>query len=203
VNQPVFHRILFSLLVMTANGWSQDSLLVVTSTDSSFIITDLLAVDLESTRDSVILPTDDSEISPVAQSAFSLRLSGQAQPAKDMLEVELQKNQRDNDCLYEAARTYFYLFQFDSAESKVDQLLARKPENPKYYELGALLAIYHAMDQMRRLSDWVYVPFTFRRSLRLYEKLLTIDPTDDAARILLIKSYHRLPWIFGGVLPHG
>ena len=62
----------------------------------------------------------------------------------------LLKNQKDRGCLYEAARTYFYLLQFDSAEPKINQLLVCDSKNPENFELAALFAIYRSMDQMHK-----------------------------------------------------
>lgn len=195
VFQTNFHCILIVIFLFTAWGWGQGSTSVITLPDAT---ASSVNTDNPPKNPADNSRNDDRNISETARQAYLLRMDGRAMDARNLLEDGLLKNYMDRDCLFEAARTYYYLLQFDSAGSKINQLLALEPKNPENLELAALFMIYRGMNQMHGPSGWPYVPFTFRKGIQLYEELLRIDPTNDEMRVLLIKSYHRLPWIMGG-----
>ncbi|MCF7802261.1 MAG: tetratricopeptide repeat protein [Candidatus Marinimicrobia bacterium] len=137
------------------------------------------------------------ESSPVQQ-AFELRLAGNAELALAHLEQILAENPHDVATLFEGARTHFYLRQFAQAEEKLERAVSLAPGDERLYELGALLSIYEGLNRMHRISHWPGVIPAFRRGIDRYKRLLEINPARDDIRVLLIQSYHRLPWILGG-----
>ena len=133
----------------------------------------------------------------VAARAYGLRMAGQADEARALLEKHTAAHPKDAAAHWELARTLFYLMEMDAAVEQAAAAVREAPDNPRYLHLQGLVCTYAAIrkfaqrktDEAARLS---------RTAIEAWEKAVRLKPDFDDARGRLIGCYARLPDDHGG-----
>ncbi len=156
--------------------------------------------------------------SAVAVKGYELRMAGQLNEAKELLERHIKSNPGDASAYYELARTNFCnLFIVMNDESKdfksgkkelkrviveankaIEKAIKADPINPRYYYFEGVVLMYESISDMHNVLSIPSAAFKMSGMLDSYEKALELKPDYHPARLMVLGLYDRLPWYLGG-----
>jgi len=132
------------------------------------------------------------------ESAFTARLSGQAEEAREQLRKLVADDPSLAQGWFELARTEFYLMEFDDAQQSIDKAMALAPDSARYHYLAGTLAAYRAVRQAHEPNSEAEVGRAMQRWVQELEKTVELAPQHYRACVDLVNAYHQTPAEFGG-----
>ena len=129
--------------------------------------------------------------------AYGMRMNGDSDDAREMLEVHLKEHPSDKWAHYELARTYFYHMAMKKAQKSIAKAIERDPDISEFHYLAGQIGTYYGMLKMKNPLKWPVVPLTFSKSIHAYERAVDCDPSWSEARLRIVEAAN-IPWYMGG-----
>ena len=129
--------------------------------------------------------------------AYRMRMNGDSDGAREVLEARLKVYPSDKWAHYELARTYFYHLAMKKAQKSVAKAIELDPDNAEFHYLAGQIGTYYGMLKMKNPLKWPFVPFTFSKSIHAYERAVDCDPSWGEARLRIVEAAN-IPWYMGG-----
>jgi Flp pilus assembly protein TadD len=132
-----------------------------------------------------------------AHQAFNLRLGGESDSARSLLEGYLKNNETDAVAQFEYSRLMFYLMDFAAAEQAAQRATQLDQTKARYlYWLGKT-ATYRMVDLAHKQKTEA-IPAEIQKAIKALEKSLALRPNFHVARKLIVDLYHNNPENWGG-----
>ncbi len=147
----------------------------------------------------------NSESDNVVAQAYELRMKGQPDEAKLLLEKSIAENPDHAASYYELARTTVHMAlgnprklpeTIASADSLIDQAVEKDPDNVTYRILAGHIKAFPAYMAMQRSEPDLQEKVA--KTCAAFEAALEIDPEFHAARLYLVELYGAIPEEMGG-----
>lgn len=139
--------------------------------------------------------------SPAIQ-AFELRMNGQVDKAREILEKEVKEEPNDAVVWFELSRVYFYIcpktLDMAPAQEAIEKAIELDSANARYYCWAGKVAAYDGILKSRDFWGRLAMGGQFKKSIKFLEKAVKLKPDYHDARRELIGYYERLPWYLGG-----
>ncbi|MFC1736873.1 tetratricopeptide repeat protein [Candidatus Hydrogenedentota bacterium] len=144
-----------------------------------------------------------SKVRPVASKdaatrAFNLRMAGQLDDAKDLLQNSVKMEPGNEHTHFELARLSFYMVDLETARSAINRAVNFDPDNARYPYWAGIIAAYSGVGRHHGFFSMFRLPGDFKRAKKSLERAVELDPEHHEARLILIQIYKGLPWLLGG-----
>lgn len=133
-----------------------------------------------------------------ADRAHQLRMIGQSEKAKHVLEQALTVNDGDDLTWYELSRTEFYHMRFDEAAAAIERAIELEPGAACYHHMAGVTAAYNAVLLAKAPDNQQRVQAEMGKSLRAFRAAVEADPEHHEARLQLINMLIQAPPESGG-----
>lgn len=133
-----------------------------------------------------------------AERACQLRLAGQSDEAREVLEQALEVNDTDAPSWFELARTEFYHLRFAEAAAAIERAIELSPQEARYHHFAGVTAAYNAVLLAKDPATRGAVQAEMGRALRAFAAAVEADPAFHEARLQLINMLVQTPASQGG-----
>lgn len=141
----------------------------------------------------------------VVMQAFELRMAGQVDEAKRLLETAVDANRADAAVQFELARVRFYTIftntdgvNLGPAQKAIEKAIAIDGDNPRYHFWAGKIATYYGIQKMHGVLSRLEMPGQMNKAIKSFERAVALQPDFHEARVDLMGLYDRLPWFAGG-----
>ncbi|MBU0985535.1 MAG: hypothetical protein KKA42_16800 [candidate division Zixibacteria bacterium] len=147
----------------------------------------------------------DTPVNAAVQKAYDLRLDGQVDAARLLLEEYTLINDTNASAWYELARTFYYMapgqprmmkYKVKSAATAISKAVALEPDNPLYRYFAAQVQFLNSYMALQENEDSAksYV----NDMCRAYDAVLEVQPGHPEVLLNLVELYGTLPAAWGG-----
>jgi len=138
----------------------------------------------------------------VAIQAFELRMAGQVDEAKELLEKAVAANPQNAAAQFELSRVHFYMasetLDLAQAQKTIEKAIKIKPDNPWYHYWAGEIACYNGILKMHGFLSRLEMPGQMNKAIKHFKQAVDLKPDFHEARLELMGMYDRLPWYCGG-----
>lgn len=137
-----------------------------------------------------------------AQQAFEMRLTGQVDEAKTLLEKAVRDDPKDAKAWFELARTCWHQWpvthDFSGPAKAIDKACNLEPNNARFWQWAGYCHMYNSITKAHKPQAWLGIPGEMTKSAKCFETTLALDPNNCESRYMLYCLYHNNPWFLGG-----
>jgi tetratricopeptide (TPR) repeat protein len=127
------------------------------------------------------------------QKAFELRMSGDFDGARRVLDQALSAEPAPAVAWFESARLHFCMCEFDPASKAIAQAIKLDGNKPRYHFWAGQIATFNAVFKAHNLLGALSMPGQITKAQKSLERAVELKPDYHEARLELINLYWRSP----------
>lgn len=150
---------------------------------------------------------DDVKSQDVAIKAFNLRMTGQIEDAKAMLEQSVSQDPSCAILEYELSRVHYHMglgnpqkieAMLEASQKCIEIAVKSGPENVIYHTFAGHVAFMRGYFYMHARGNSVAAKEQFEKACEQFESAIRLKPDDKVCRLYLVELYGDLPGDAGG-----